>query len=101
MYSSGPVPPAPGSGITPGPGMPPGPGGYLGSQSGPDAPGYPPQPGGYPSQTGGYPTHQGGYPSMPGGYMPTAGLQTSPYPPQQQARRLDPDQMPSPVSMVF
>lgn len=68
--------------------MPPGPGGYM--QSGTDSTGYPsPNAGGYPSQPGGYPQAGGGYPAM--------GLQSGPYQPQQQARRLDPDQMPSPV----
>ncbi|XP_075216989.1 COPII coat complex component secretory 24CD isoform X2 [Lycorma delicatula] len=87
MYNSGPVLSAPVGG------MPPGPGGYVGTQSGPEAPGYPPQPGGYPS-------HPGGYPPQPGGYPSPMGLQSSPYQPQQQARRLDPDQMPSPIQVM-
>lgn len=56
----------------------------------PQAPGYPPMPG----QGGG----QGGYPpqgGMQGGGYPQGGYQ------QAQQRRLDPDQMPSPVSILI
>lgn len=56
--------------------------------------GYPPmpqQPGGYPPQPAGYPQQPGGYSQHPGGY---------PQQPAQQQKRLDPDQMPSPIQVT-
>ena len=69
----------PGMGMPPRPGMMP-----------------PPGPGGPPNQYGGQPG-AGGYPGQPGGQP---GFPQQPMAPQQPAapRRLDPDQMPSPVS---
>lgn len=78
------------------PGQPPQPGAYPGQPPQPGSyPGQPPQPGGYPGQPpqpagpGVYPP-AGAYPGMP---------QQGQYP-QQQARRLDPDHMPSPIQVM-